>query len=133
MRREVERGKTLSFSFFSNARPRTRRAFFPLAYNFNNFPGAFLYNLTIDRFPEMWYNKYTERGRATQTRAPTRASKTLPTKTLYRKVFVFAVYKCEPEPLGGNNGGLCAIQPHLSFLKDFLRNLQKPIDKINKV
>ena len=31
-----------------------------------------------------------------------------------RKVFVFAVYKCEPVPLGVSNGGLCAIQPHLS-------------------
>jgi len=29
-------------------------------------------------------------------------------------VFVFAVYKCEPVPLGVSNGGLCAIQPHLS-------------------
>jgi hypothetical protein len=48
-------------------------------------------------------------------------------------VFVFAVYKCEPVPLGENNGGLCAIQPHLSFLKNFLRNLQKPIDKEYKV
>jgi hypothetical protein len=81
----------------------------------------------------MWYNKYTERGGATQTKEPTRASKTLPTKPLYRKVFVFAVYKCEPEPLGGNNGGLCAIQPRLSFLKIFLRNLQKTIDKPTKV
>lgn len=60
MRRELKKEGKPSF-FLSNARPRARRAFFPLVYSFNNFPGASLYNLTIDKFPEMWYNSSTER------------------------------------------------------------------------
>ena len=50
-------------------------------------------------------------GEATRKKGkPTRASKTSPPKTSHRKVYRFAVYKCEPEPRGWSNVGLCRLQ-----------------------
>ena len=65
----------------------------------------------LDKSKGLWYNKDTERGKATRKKGkPTRASKTFPTKTLTRKVCRFASNKCEPEPRGWSNVGLCRLQ-----------------------
>ena len=66
---------------------------------------------SIDVLCQVCYNKDTERGKATRKKGKsTRASKTFPTKTLTRKVCRFASNKCEPEPRGWRNVGLCRLQ-----------------------
>jgi hypothetical protein len=76
----------------------------------------------LDKIKSLWYNIDTEMRKGRPKRLPTRASKTFPPKTSHRKVCRFAVYKCEPEPQGWSNVGLCRLQSQKFFQKKIWKN-----------
>ena len=91
----------------------SRKGFEILNWRVENFSKKF--EKPLDKQPKVCYNKYTEMRKGRPKRLPTRASKTFPPKTSHRKVCRFAVYKCEPEPRGWRNVGLCRLQSQFNM------------------